>query len=130
MPEHCSYDYAMIRVVPDVARAEFINAGVVLFAKSHGALLARTWLDEARLAALAPTADVAAIRAHLASIERVSAGGPDAGPHGELSASERFHWLTSPRSTVIQVSPVHSGLCEDPGAEVERLFERLVRAPH
>ena len=80
-----------------------------------------------RLAALAPGADVAAIRAHLASIERICAGGEAAGPHGHADQSERFHWLVAPRSTVIQVSPVHSGLCDDPEAEVDRLFERLVR---
>ncbi len=126
MPAHCSYDYAVVRVVPDVARGEYLNAGIILFAKSHAALLARIWLDEARLTALAPDADVAAIRAHLTSIERICAGGPKAGPHGSLSPSERFHWLVSPRSTVIQVSPVHSGLCDDPSAEADRLFGRLV----
>ena len=129
MPAHCSYDYAVVRVVPDVARAEFLNAGIILFAKSHGALLARVSLDEERLLALAPDADLEAIRAHLASIERICAGGEEAGPHGHLSASERFHWLTAPRSTVIGVSPVHSGLCDDPQAELERLFEVLVASP-
>ncbi len=126
MPAPCSYDYAVIRVVPDVARGEFLNAGIILFAKTRSSLLARVWLDEARLAALAAAADVAAIRAHLASIERICAGGPEAGPHGSLSPSERFHWLVAPRSTVIQLSPVHSGLCDDPAAEADRLFERLV----
>ena len=129
MPAPCSYDYALVRVVPDVARGEYLNAGVILFARTHGALLARIWLDEARLTALAPTADVAAIRAHLGSIERICAGGSQAGPHGALSPSERFHWLVSPRSTVIQVSPVHTGLCDDPAAEADRLFERLVAPP-
>ena len=127
MPERCTYDYAVVRVVPDVARAEFVNVGIILFAKSHGALLARIALDAARLSALAPEADLDAISSHLRSIEHVCAGGPEAGPHGQLSPSERFHWLTSPRSTVIQMSPVHSGLCEDPAAEADRLFERLVR---
>jgi hypothetical protein len=126
VPERCSYDYAVIRVVPDVARGEFVNAGVVLFAKSHTALLARVALDEARLLALAPDADLPAIRSHLESILRICEGGAAAGPHGELSPSERFHWLTSPRSTVIQLSAVHAGLCDDPVTEVDRLFERLV----
>lgn len=126
MPTHCSYDYAVIRVVPDIERAEFLNAGIILFAKSHAALLCRIGLDERRLEMLAPEADAAAIRAHLRSIERVCAGGPHAGPHGHLSPSERFHWLTAPRSTVIQLSPVHSGLCEDPASEIDRLFARLV----
>ena len=83
-------------------------------------------LDEERLAALAPDADVAAIRAHLESIERICAGGEAAGPHADLSASERFHWLTAPRSTVIQLSPVHSGICDDPETEIDRLFAKLV----
>ena len=129
MAEHCTYDYAVVRVVPDVARGEFLNAGIVLFAKSHHALLARISLDEARLAALAPDADVAMIRSHLDSIERICEGGEAAGPHASLSASQRFHWLTAPRSTVIQLSPVHSGICDDPVAEADRLFERLVRQP-
>jgi len=127
--EQCTYDYAVVRVVPDVARGEFLNAGVVLFAKSHHALLSRIVLDEARLTALAPEADMAAIRAHLESIERICEGGEAAGPHAELSASQRFHWLTAPRSTVIQLSPVHSGLCDDPEAEADRLFARLVNGP-
>ena len=129
MPAPCSYDYAVVRVVPDVARGEYLNAGIILFAKTHGALLARVWLDEKRLTALAPNADVAAIAAHLRSIERICAGGPAAGPHGSLSPSERFHWLVAPRSTVIQVSPVHTGLCDDPAAEADRLFERMVAPP-
>ena len=126
MAEPCTYDYSVIRVVPDVAREEFLNAGVILFAKSHRALLSRVDLDEHRLRALSPEADVAAIRAHLASIERICAGGEPAGPHAHLSASERFHWLTAPRSTVIQLSPVHSGICDDPEVEIDRLLERLI----
>jgi hypothetical protein len=126
MPDHCAYDYSVIRVVPDVARGECLNAGVVLFAKTQRALLSRISLDEERLRALAPGADLATIRSHLDSIERICAGGEAAGPHAHLTASERFHWLTAPRSTVIQLSPVHSGICDDPAAEVTRLFERLV----
>jgi hypothetical protein len=126
MARECTYDYAVVRVVPDVARGEFLNVGIILFARTHGALVARLALDEARLAALASDADVPGIRSHLEAIERVCAGGDAAGPHAHLSASERFHWLTAPRSTVIQLSPVHSGLCDDPETEADRLFERLV----
>ncbi len=126
MADHCAYDYSVVRVVPDVARGEFLNAGVVLFAKTHRVLLSRIELDEERLHVLAPDADVDAIRSHLDSIERICEGGEAAGPHAHLSASERFHWLTAPRSTVIQLSPVHSGICEDPEAEADRLFARLV----
>ena len=126
MPDRCAYDYSVIRVVPDVARGEFLNAGVILFAKTHRALLSRISLDEARLLALAPNADVAGIRSHLESIERICRGGPAAGPHADLDASQRFHWLTAPRATIIQLSPVHSGICDDPAAEADRLFARLV----
>lgn len=126
MPELSSYDYAVVRVVPSLERAEFLNAGIILFAKSHGFLAARVSLDERRLALLAPSPDVEVIRAHLDTVERICAGGPAAGPLGELSQSQRFHWLVAPRSTVIQVSAVHSGLCADPAAELDRLFERLV----
>lgn len=127
MADPCAYDYSVVRVVPDVARGEFLNAGVVLFAKTQHALLSRLELDEERLRALAPDADIAAIRSHLESIERICAGGEAAGPHAHLSASERFHWLTAPRSTVIQLSPVHSGICDDPALEADRLFTRLVK---
>jgi len=126
VPELSSYDYAVIRIVPRVEREEFLNAGVILFAKVAGVLVAAVELDEARFAALAPGRDPGPIREHLASLERVAHGGPDAGPVGQLSQSQRFHWLTAPRSTVIQVSAVHSGLCDDPEAELQRLFERLV----
>lgn len=126
MAEPCTYDYAVVRVVPDVARGEYLNVGVVLYAKSHRALLSRIELDEGRLAAVAPAADVAMIRSHLESIERICRGGPAAGPHADLDASQRFHWLTAPRSTIIQLSPVHSGICDDPAAETDRLFARLV----
>ena len=126
MPELSSYDYAVVRVVPDLDRAEFMNAGVILFAKTARALLSRVQLDDARLAQLAPALDPRLIADHLASFERIAAGGEGAGPIGRLSPSQRFHWLVSPRSTMIQTSPVHSGLCADPAAELDRLFERLV----
>lgn len=127
MPELSSYDYAVVRVVPDLERGEFLNVGVVLFSKELRTLVARVWLDECRLATLAPDADAATISAHLASIERIADGGSEAGSLGHLSASQRFHWLVAPRSTVIQTSPMHSGLCSDPIAESKRLFERLVQ---
>ena len=125
MPE-LTYDYAVVRVVPRVEREEFLNAGIILFSKPAGVLEAKVALDEARLAALAPGEDPGPIREHLASVERIAEGGADAGPVGQLSQSQRFHWLTAPRSTVIQVSAVHAGLCEDPERELVRLFARLV----
>jgi DUF3037 family protein len=121
------YQYAIIRVVPHVERGESINVGVVLLCRSQDFVGARTALDEARLHALAPDADVAAIERHLDAIDRVAAGDPRGGPIAHLTSAERFHWLVSPASTIIQPSEVHTGLTDDAAAELERLFESLVR---
>jgi hypothetical protein len=120
------FQYAVLRVVPRVERGEFLNAGVVLFCRPRRYLAARIALDEARLAALAPGLDPAEVRAHLSAAERVAAGDPDAGPVARLEQSERFHWLVAPSSTMIQTSPVHTGLCEDPEETLERLVASLV----
>ena len=127
MHAHCSYDYAVIRVVPRVDREEFLNVGVIISCPAKDFLEARIELDEARLLAFDPTLDVEAIRNTLASIPRICAGGPDAGPIGQLSQRERFHWLVAPRSTIIQTSRVHTGRCTDPGPVSERLLDRMVR---
>ena len=127
MPARDSFDYAIVRVVPHVEREEFLNAGVILFCRTLDFLDARVELDRARLAALASDADAAEVERHLAAIPRLCAGGPDAGPIGRLSRAERFHWLVSPGSTIIQPSPVHCGLCSDPAAALEHLMERMVR---
>jgi hypothetical protein len=116
-----------VRVVPRVEREEFINAGVVLYCLTRRFLDARVELDERRLLALAPDADVELIRSHLRSIPRICTGGKPAGPIGQLSQKERFHWLVAPRSTMIQTGPVHSGLCEDPAKALEQLLQRMVR---
>lgn len=129
MPEPCTYDYAIVRVVPRVERGEFINAGVILSCDASGFLQARIELDRARLAALAPALDLAAVEAALAAIPLICAGGPAAGAIGQLSARERFHWLVAPRSTSIQTSPVHTGRCNDLEAAIEDLLEKTVRAP-
>lgn len=120
------YQYAIIRVIPHVERGEAINVGVVLLCRSSAFIGAMTALDEARLRAIAPDADVAAIQRHLEAIDRVAAGDPRGGPIARLSSAERFHWLVSPASTIIQPSDVHTGLTGDPAAELERLFETLV----
>jgi hypothetical protein len=125
--DHCSYDYAVIRVVPRVDREEFVNAGVIVSCPARGFLDARLDLDEARLRALDPTVDLEAVRANLASIPIICAGGPNAGPIGKLSARERFHWLTAPRSTIIQTSRVHTGRCTSPGDVLEHLLNVMVR---
>jgi hypothetical protein len=129
MPTLSSFDYAVVRVVPRVEREEFINAGVILFCRTRRFLGARVELDHARLTALAPFVDPREIERHLAVIPLICTGGPAAGPIGRLSPAERFHWLVAPRSTIIQPSPVHSGLCRDPAATLEHLFERIVRLP-
>jgi hypothetical protein len=121
------FQYAIIRVVPRVERGECLNAGVVLLCRPKRFLAARIGLDAARLQALAPGLDPVTIEEHLAAIERVAAGDPEAGPIARLGQGERFHWLVAPSSTVIQPSEVHTGLCEDPAVELDHLFERLVR---
>jgi hypothetical protein len=120
------FQYAIVRVVPHVERGESVNAGVVLFCRRLAFLGARTELDEAALAALAPDCDPGEVRAHLATLERVAAGAAAGGPIAALEPSERFHWLTAPSSTIVQASPVHTGLTSDPAAELEHLFQRLV----
>ena len=126
MPTPTSFDYAVIRVVPRVDREEFINAGVIVSCPERQFLDARIRVDEARLKALWPDIDVAAVREHLEAILRICAGDPAAGTIAGLSKRERFHWLVSPRSTIIQVSAVHTGLCDDPVGAVERLFAQAV----
>jgi hypothetical protein len=121
------YQYAIVRVVPRVERGEFINAGIVLLCRSRAYIGAAVELPEDRLAALAPDVDLEAIRAHLIAIERVARGDPAGGPIARLSLAERFHWLVAPASTVIQASPVHAGLTDDPAAELERLLDAFVR---
>jgi Protein of unknown function (DUF3037) len=127
MPALSSFDYAIIRVVPRVEREEFVNVGAIVHCRERPFLGARIALDRGRLAALAPDLDLAEIQAHLDAIVRISEGGPAAGPIGRLSQTERFHWLVAPRSTVIQTSPVHSGLTDDPAAALEHLMATMVR---
>jgi len=112
-----------------VERGEFINAGVIVFCLERRYLDARVIVDEARLKALWPQVDVEAVRKHLEAIPKIAAGDPEAGPIARLSQRERFHWLVSPRSTIIQVSPVHSGICEEPETTVDKLAEQLLSTP-
>jgi hypothetical protein len=127
VPALSSFDYATLRVVPCAERAEFVNAGVVMHCPEAAFLDCRVYLDEGRVRALWPELDLEVVREHLAAFTRVAAGDADAGPIAQLSRRERFHWLVAPRSTMIQVSPVHSGVCESPGAVMEELFRRLVK---
>jgi Protein of unknown function (DUF3037) len=120
------FQYAVLRVVPDLERGERLNAGVVLFARTLGFLEARVRLDEDRLRLLWPEADAGAVARHLEGLARVAAGDPGAGPIAALAPSQRFHWLVAPSSTVVQPSPVHTGLCDDPARALAHLFARLV----
>ena len=124
--EH-TYDYSVVRVVPRVERGEQINAGVILSCEGLDYLDARIELDEAAVLALDPSVDLETIRANLATIPVICRGGSEAGPIGELPSRGRFRWLVSPRSTVIQPSPVHTGRTADPAACIERLMDKLVR---
>ena len=129
MPDHYTYEYAIIRVVPRVEREEFINVGVIILCAAEKFIEARIELDEERLMAIDSTLDVESIRTHLASISAICNGGEQAGPIGLLTPSERFHWLVAPRSTIIQTSPVHTGRCKDLAAVLERLLDTMVRQP-
>ncbi len=123
MPEPCSYDYAVIRIVPDVTRQEFVNAGVILFCRTRRYLAAQIHLDVQRLSALAPGIDVDAVQRQLDLLPAICAG---EGPVGQLGQAEAFHWIVAPHSTMVQCSPVHSGITHDPGGEMARLMATLV----
>jgi len=122
-----TYDYAVIRVVPRVERGEAINVGVIVSCPDVSFLDARIELDVPRLLALDDTLDVEGIQTNLATIPAICRGGAEAGPIGALPQRNRFHWLVSPRSTIIQMSPVHTGRTDDPAKALERLLDTMVR---
>lgn len=121
----CTFDYAVVRVVPRVERGEFLNVGVIVFCSEQAFLEARLKLDAEKLRSFAPDADISLLDEYLSLIPRVCRGGAEAGPIGLLTQRERFHWLVAPRSTIIQTSPVHCGLCAHPEAGLETLFQRF-----
>lgn len=121
------FEYAIVRVLPRVERGEAFNAGIVLMSRPRRYLGARTELDEAVLAALSPDCDPETVREHLELVDRIAAGDETAGPIAALPLPERFHWLVSPSSTMIQPSAVHTGLTSDPEATLDHLFRTLVR---
>ena len=124
-----SFDYAVIRLVPAVEREEFFNAGVILFCPEQRFLGARTYLDREKLKAFAPELDPEEVQRRLEGIEKICAGDPGAGTIAQLTQRARFHWLIAPRSTLVQVSPAHSGICEEPQSTLDRLFEEQVSSP-
>ena len=127
MAAEYTYDYAIIRVVPRVDRGEQINVGVILSCADVDYLDATIEVDDALLRAIDPAIDLATLREHLALIPLICRGGPEAGPIGELPSRARFRWLVSPRSTIIQTSPVHTGRTADPAACLIHLMQRVVR---
>jgi Protein of unknown function (DUF3037) len=122
-----TYDYAVVRVVPRVERGEFVNAGIVLSCDIEKILRAAIELDQKALIAINANIDMDLVMKTLASIPVICAGGEGAGPIGKLSARERFHWLVSPKSTIVQISPVHTGQCGDVEAALEHLMNSMVR---
>jgi hypothetical protein len=119
----------VLRVVPRVERCEFVNAGAVVYCHATGFLGARVELDEARALALDPGLDLDLVRRHLGAVVALCAGDPSAGPNADRPAGERFRWLVAPRSTVVQTSHVHTGLADDPAAELDRLIRTVVQLP-
>jgi hypothetical protein len=129
VPGRNPYLYAILRLVPSIERGEAINAGVVLLCRSSGFFGVRIELDPDRLAALSPATNKEDVEDFLAGIQRIAAGDSSAGPIGSFSEAEKFHWLTAPSSTIVQPSPVHTGMCDDPVEELEKLFQTLVKRP-
>jgi len=125
----CTFESAIIRVVPRVEREEFLNVGALVSCPLLDFLEARVELNRARLQAIAPEMDLDLIEEHLAAIALICEGGEKAGPIGMLAQRARFHWLTAPRSTVIQCSAVHSGLCENPQDALEKIMKKMVQMP-
>jgi hypothetical protein len=123
----CSFDYAVVRVVPHVDREEFVNAGVIVFCHERDLLVGRVELDDSRLRALSRDVDIDLVRRHLDAIPRICRGGPASGPVGRLALRERWHWLIAPRSTILQTSAPHSGLDDAPETLPDRLLDRVVR---
>ena len=122
MPGLHSYDYAFIRVVPRIENGEFVNVGVILFCRTLRYLNAKIHVNAAKVRALSPDLDMALLLTHLDFVPRICAGD---GPIGQLGQAESFHWLVAPHDTMIQTSPVHSGLCTDPAAALERLVQKV-----
>ncbi len=121
-----AFDYALVRVVPRPERGEFVNAGVIVHCPEKRFLSARVHFDDGRILALWPGSDVAQLRDNVEVIPRICSGAADAGPIAALGMRERFHWLVAPRSSAIQMSPVHCGICESPETALQDLYGKLV----
>ncbi|HYE56444.1 MAG TPA: DUF3037 domain-containing protein [Chitinophagaceae bacterium] len=127
MQEQHLFEYAVIRIMPRVERQEFVNAGIILFCKSRQFLHVVYEVNEQKIKTLCPKCDVEELAAHLQAFALIAAGDKKAGPIAQLDPPSRFRWLTAQRSTILQTSGVHPGLCDDPMQTVEKLFDQLVR---
>jgi hypothetical protein len=123
----CTFDYATIRFVPRVEREEFFNVGIIVSCPAQKFLDTKIYLNEEKLRVFAPKVEAGTIRQYLSIIPKICAGEADAGIIGKLRQRERFYWLTAQRSTIIQSSPVHTGICDDASKLLEHLFEKMVR---
>jgi hypothetical protein len=126
MPENNLFEYAVIRVVPQVEREEFLNAGVILYCPKLKFLQCLCAVDETRLCSFSGKVDVEEIKAHLHSFAEICRGSKDGGPIAQLDMPSRFRWLTATRSTVVQSSKVHPGLCDDPLKTLKKLYAEQV----
>ena len=126
MPRAEVYDYAIVRVVPRVEREEFVNVGVILSCQRTGHLQAAMALDVQRLLALDPEVDLDAVQRHLGAIVAICEGAAHGGPIAQLPMRARYHWLTAKRSSIIQTSPSHMGVCTQPGEALQRILQRMV----
>ena len=126
MQENHLFEYAVLRIVPRVEREEFINVGVILYCRKHAFLQTMFSLDEQRLLSLCPKVNPAEIQTHLQALEQISKGDLNSGPIAALDLASRFRWLTAKRSTMVQTSPVHPGLCTDPLETLVHLHRQLV----
>jgi len=126
MQDNHLFEYAVIRVVPKVEREEFLNVGVVLYCSRQRFLKFLYSVNEGRLASFAPSLDIEELRSHLEAFDLIAHGDPKGGPIARLDAASRFRWLTATRSTILQSSKVHPGLCDQPGKGLEKLFRELV----
>ena len=126
MPENYLFEYAVIRVVPRVEREEFLNVGIILYCRDQQFLQTRFSLNENRLQAFCALINIDELREHLQALEKISSGEKDSGPIGRLDMASRFRWLTAKRSTIVQTSQVHPGLCVDARETLDRLYHQLV----
>ena len=120
------FEYAVIRLVPSVEREEFLNVGVILYCQDENFLQIGFDLNEERLRAFSCDLAVEDIKEHLHAFEKISAGGEGSGAIGRLPIGARFRWLTAPRSTIVQTSAVHTGLCIDANETLDQLLAKMV----